>query len=136
MQHKISLLEYDLMLSETMQLTVSYEPKESCTVVMDKRLLHSLVDNLISNAIKYNHTKGTIKIIVTASTLTIENSGRKMHKSEYAQLFHRYERGESSEGGFGLGLHIVAKIVEHYGFNIAMTPLHPSGTQVTLGFSA
>ena len=118
--------------AKELRVTMNLTPRTE--VVMDSKLLCSLLDNLLSNAVKYNQLQGFINITLTSTFLSIENGGSKLPVTAYKNLFKPYVRLASSEGGFGLGLHIVSKIVEHYGFEITIQPLESRGTVVRVVF--
>jgi signal transduction histidine kinase len=85
-------------------------------VVMDKDLADILINNLIKNAVRHNVENGFIRIRLTETTLTIENAGNDPGVPTEA-LFEQFSRA-SDQGFMGIGLAIVKKITEHYGFHI------------------
>lgn len=95
-------------------LTLGQE-MQPCNVRMSKYLADILLNNLFSNAIRHNHSGGSIEIILQAGLLTISNTG----KSEVLdnQLFERFSKSASSEGT-GLGLAISMQICALYGFTL------------------
>jgi signal transduction histidine kinase len=95
-------------------LTLGQE-MQPCNVRMSKYLADILLNNLFSNAIRHNHSGGSIEIILRAGLLTISNTG----KSEVLdnQLFERFSKSASSEGT-GLGLAISMQICALYGFTL------------------
>ncbi|MBT4178639.1 MAG: GHKL domain-containing protein [Campylobacteraceae bacterium] len=79
-----------------------------------------LIDNNISNAIKYSYPNSTINI-----NLKIKNSGYLLEFIDYGigikdtdKLFTRYYREESTTGGFGIGLNIVKSILDQYNITL------------------
>jgi two-component system OmpR family sensor kinase len=75
--------------------------------------------NLIENAIKYNEKNGIIEIEFDKSIVKIKNTGKSINKPE--KIFEKFYR-ENDAGtteGLGLGLSIVKKICEKYGFKIS-----------------
>lgn len=75
--------------------------------------------NLIENAIKYNEKNGIIEIEFDKSTVKIKNTGKSINKPE--KIFEKFYREDSAgtTEGLGLGLSIVKKICEKYGFKIS-----------------
>ncbi len=91
-----------------------------------------LIDNLLSNAVKYNRQGGALEIILTAEALKIKDSGIGIEEKELQTIFERFKRANKSEGGFGIGLHIVYGIVQIYNFDITITSTLHQGTEVTI----
>jgi two-component system OmpR family sensor kinase len=58
-----------------------------------------------------------------------------MDAKTQAKVFGRFERGDESEGGFGIGLDIVSGIVKQYEYSIDMVSKLGEGTTVKLLFS-
>lgn len=76
--------------------------------------LQRIVDNNLSNAIKYATNKSTIEVSLHVKSTEVEfkvtNMGKPIQKPE--KLFERYYREDQVRGGFGLGLNIVKEICE------------------------
>ncbi len=98
----------------------------------NRHKLTRVIDNLISNAIKYNRRKGIIKITLKDKLLSIYDSGTGMFEHEIPMMFDRYKRFNESEGGFGIGLSIVKKILNEYAANIEVTSKKSEWTMVEI----
>jgi len=85
---------------------------QNLEIEVDKEDLIRLIDNLLSNAIKYTPTAGTLEIKLI-KCLEIINDGELLNQQKIMQKF---VRDNKSEGGFGLGLYIVQKICDSYGY--------------------
>lgn len=74
--------------------------------------------NLLENAIKYNKTQGIIEIIFSEKTVFIKNQGNKI--KEPNKIFNKFYREDLAGNieGLGLGLSIVKKICNKYGFKV------------------
>lgn len=88
--------------------------------------------NLLNNAIKYNKIDGKISIFLKNNTLSIEDSGIGINKDKIKDIFKRYYRATSEQGGFGIGLSIVERICEEYNINIQVKSEEKIGTTFTL----
>lgn len=97
---------------------------------MDRNDALRLVDNLLSNAIKYNKQKGLLRMTLTQEALVIEDGGVGMKKEIIGQILQRFKRANSSEGGFGIGLHIVSQVCKNYGLTLAIDSEENRGTKV------
>jgi two-component system OmpR family sensor kinase len=91
-----------------------------------------LIDNILSNAIKYNKIAGFIKIYLDDNFLSIEDSGKGIEKENLKTLFERYSRFDKSVGGFGIGLNIVSLIAKEYNLKIDIKSEINIGTTVEI----
>ncbi len=105
---------------------------EHATIFMDKRKLSRVIDNLISNAIKYNKRGGKIEIILNENSLKIRDSGIGIPEDKIPFMFDRYMRFNQSVGGFGVGLSIVKKIIDEYNMQIEVDSKEGEGTTMVL----
>ena len=91
---------------------------EDAYIEGSKKLLYSLVYNLIDNAIKYNKEKGKVNINLfsygTNIILEVKDEGIGIKKDEQERIFERFYRVDKSHskeiGGTGLGLSIVKHV--------------------------
>jgi len=107
---------------------------EPCTLKIAPTKAKMLVNNLISNAIKYSHPKSNIKIFITQNTLVVQDEGIGIAKEKLALIFKRFTRANSYAGGFGVGLSIVDSIVKEYNYTISVTSKLDVGTKITIEF--
>ncbi len=89
-------------------------------IYMDKNKLTKLIDNLISNAIKYNIKGGVLKFVLANKTLCVYNSAKINFDGKLDDFFKRYKRGDKKVGVFGIGLHIVAMVAQEYSLDISL----------------
>lgn len=91
---------------------------EMLNVSMDPYLAEILINNLISNAIKYNNSEEVITIVSDKSSFVISNFGEKALEHP-SKLFHRFYRESNETKSTGLGLAIVKKICDLYQFKVS-----------------
>lgn len=106
--------------------------KENVFIVCDIKKLSKLIDNILSNAIKYNKFQGFIKVTLKDKILIIEDSGKGMSKDNLENLFTRYKRFDKSVGGFGIGLNIVSLIAKEYDLKIDVISKIDVGTRIKI----
>lgn len=94
-----------------------YKSSEILKVSMDPYLADILVNNLISNAVKYSKKGELITIITTQTSLVVSNLGEKPLEHP-EKLFHRFYRESNGVKSTGLGLAIVKKICDFYQFEV------------------
>jgi PAS domain S-box-containing protein len=110
------------------------------TVVADPDRMRQVVDNLLSNALKYSSDGTNIDVMVTfesGSILTaVSDYGIGIPKDEIPQLFERFHRARNVSsryyGGLGLGLYIARAIVEAHGGSITVISEEGKGSTFTL----
>lgn len=107
----------------------------SCVVKMDRTKAQRLINNLISNAIKYSKKDSKINIELINCKLMVEDFGIGIKEEELKEIFVRYKRGENSEGGFGIGLDIVKSVCQEYGLILNLESKEKVGTKFFVDFS-
>jgi len=126
-------IEYFDILAKSKNITIKHSLDDS-TIVMDRRKFVRVLDNLLSNAIKYNIRGGKIEIILLEDYLTICDTGIGIAEEKIPFMFDRYMRFDKSEGGFGVGLSIVKKIVDEYAMKIDVHSKEGVGTRMVLSW--
>jgi signal transduction histidine kinase len=115
------LIKEKLVLFETVieekNLKLALNLKDEIQIYMDPYLAETLVMNLLKNAIVHNEERGEISVKLENNCLIITNSGAALSFSE-TDIFKRFSRSEYNKKSLGIGLSIVQRICELYGFNI------------------
>lgn len=96
-----------------------------------------IVDNLVSNAIKYNKQNGKIIVTLRGNVLTVEDTGIGISNNELTHIFSRFYTVDKSHGesvGFGLGLPIVKKICDRSGWTLNVDSVQGEGTTFKIVF--
>ena len=100
------------------------------TMLGDEEKLHTVIDNLISNAIKYTPQSGNIRISIKLegkfAVIEVHDSGAGVLASDRASLFDPFYRGDGTHEGLvsgsGLGLSIAKEYVDAHGGEIVLLP--------------
>jgi PAS domain S-box-containing protein len=108
----------------------------SSPIVGDSSRIGQLLDNLISNAIKFTPGGGVVSITVDSSgdtaVIEVQDSGLGISAEDQKQLFERFFRTRSATelaiAGTGLGLSIVKAIVDAHGGTITIESAEGEGT--------
>ncbi len=127
-------VEYFRVILNAKALDCRLDLKNSETLFIDRNKIVRVIDNLISNAIKYNKKNSFIKIVLKERSFSVEDGGIGIEEGQIDQMFERYSRFNDSEGGFGLGLNIVKEIVDEYNLNIKVESKLKIGTKVTISW--
>ncbi len=109
-------------------------------VESDNYLLSIIIENLISNSIKYNHINGTIEVELKKSTneitLIISDNGIGISEQDLNKIFNSFYRSDVSNHpeikGTGLGLSIVKRLCDVLNFEISVESKLNEKTQFSL----
>lgn len=119
-----------------LQILIDVE-EENMILFFDKEVIMIILDNLISNALKYTE-KGYIRIRaewitdneVRYAQLSVEDTGYGIGKEALTHIFERYyqESGEHQASGTGIGLALVKNLVQLHEGQIHVTSVPNIGT--------
>jgi len=126
-------VEYFAILAGSKKVTFDLNLNYS-TIFIDGIKIARVVDNLISNAIKYNKRGGKIEITLRKDYFIVRDSGIGIEAEKVSDIFERYTRFNSSEGGFGIGLNIVKSIIDEYSLKISVQSVLKEGTSIRVDF--
>lgn len=104
----------------------------------DKNKIMRILHNLMSNAFKFNHAKGYVKVSLQQAgdnvEISVTDSGCGISDESKPHIFERFYtgHGKSSIGGNGIGLHIVQEYVKLHEGTISVADNHPSGSIFTI----
>ncbi len=121
-------------------ITLDVRSGGDIVVMGDGFRLRQVMDNFVSNAIKYNNDGGSVIVTVTDAgrnaRITVRDTGRGMRPDEQERLFERFYRADSvrqtSIHGTGLGLNIAREIIEEHGGSVAVESEQGVGTTFTV----
>jgi signal transduction histidine kinase len=103
-------------------LEIELAVKDDVSVAAPASVLSVALTNLISNAIKYT-LEGSVRVEVGAGRIEVIDTGPGIKPEDAERLFQRGVRGEGVGGsGAGLGLAIVRRLCELYGWKVSMRP--------------
>jgi signal transduction histidine kinase len=114
---------------------ISTQVEEQCrlSVPAPEKVIESVIGNLLRNALTYTDS-ATVTVRIEPHRVTIENTGPGMEASAVEQVFQPYFRNQRQRGGFGVGLTIVKRLTDRFGWpiNIESEPGH--GTRASIEF--
>jgi signal transduction histidine kinase len=101
-----------------------------------KTKLQRIVDNTISNAIKYSHDNETVDVILkeVAGHIVFEIRDYGVGIEDVKKIFSRYYREDQAKGGFGIGLNIVKQIIDEEEISLDVSSIVGKGTVFTYTF--
>ncbi len=126
---RIEMLE-DLAKSKKVEVAI-----EPLWIEVSKQGFIKVIDNLLSNALKYTPDGGLIKIIAKKGKIVIEDSGIGIDEKDLVRIFERYYRATEQGEGKGIGLDIVKSVCDRESIGIRIHSRKNKGTKVVLDCS-
>ena len=137
--HRINVADYfgDCVEQKGIELNYCNLVQPDTVVIADPEQMKKVINNIISNSVKYmDKPKGMIDIRildeVDSIQVEIEDNGKGIAQKDLGKIFERFYRTDASrnsaQGGSGIGLSIVKKIVEEHGGYIWATGKEGEGT--------
>ena len=107
----------------------------------NSELLHSAIENVVRNAIRYTGTGNPVEVSVTtqkpsSALIVVRDHGPGVPESELANIFQPFYRiaddRNRESGGAGLGLAIAGRVVRIHGGTICARNAQPHGLEVEI----
>lgn len=118
-------------------LSVDFTPT-SASVVSDYKWVTFMLEQIISNSIKYS-SKGSIKIYGTSSSITVEDQGIGISKDDLPRIMEKGYTGYNGHNeklSTGLGLYLVKKTADMLEISVNIESEINKGTKVTLSWGS
>lgn len=122
----------ELIEKKNIVLTLDTKP---CSITIAPTKAKMLINNLLSNSIKYSHPNSNIKIYLDETKLIVEDEGIGIEDKKLKTIFKRFTRANSYAGGFGVGMSIIESIIKEYSFKIEINSTVNVGTKITIYFT-
>ena len=128
---------------EIKKKNISTSVEGTAKITADQGMIYELVENLVSNAVKYNKDGGSVTVSITDTDagvcLQVKDTGigiEKEHLPRLCERFYRVDKSHSKRiGGTGLGLAIVKHICAISNAELSIESDFGIGTTVTVIFS-
>jgi PAS domain S-box-containing protein len=119
-------------------------PNGTLLIDGDEVRLEQVVQNLLTNAIKYSPQGGPVEVWVEQHgrqvRLLVTDGGMGIPQRDQPQLFQRFYRASNAEAqsmsGMGIGLYVVKQIVTLHGGTVAVESCEGAGSTFTVSFPA
>jgi signal transduction histidine kinase len=129
-------------LIENDRIEINFDSKKFSYVKADQSMLEIILENIISNSIKYSHNSKLIEIAITdtdsSAKCNIKDYGIGLNEEQTSRLFDRFYRADESRDakipGNGLGLAIVKRLADLQNFKIEVSSQSGSGTSFSISF--
>jgi signal transduction histidine kinase len=134
----VECVESSMPVALTKEITLASHTEPVPEVHGDAARLAQVLDNLVSNALKFTPAGGEVDVRLTvaegAAVVEVHDTGQGLDEDEQGQLFERFFRSsraaENAIPGTGLGLAIAKTIVERHGGRIELESAIDRGTTV------
>ena len=129
--------------AEAKNQQLSFRPYEHMVVVHgDRDRVGQVVNNIVTNAIKYSLEQATIRIFITEDEkyfkINVKDTGMGISREDLPRIFERFYRVDKARsramGGTGLGLAIAKEIMETHGGKLTAESEYGKGTTMTMWF--
>ncbi len=115
---------------------------DDISVYAETAVLEILINNLVSNAVKFSHDGGKIKVSLkrdgNRAVLSVEDNGIGMTEETGRHIFDKFYQADSSHSkeGNGLGMALVKRVIDVIGGEITVESELGVGTKFTVRFDA
>ncbi len=118
-------------------------PRELTPIFVDKDLLRIAINNLMTNAIKYNRPGGTVTLTAEENDdlilIKVSDTGIGIAPENWHKIFEKFYRVEDDEvrerSGHGLGLPLAMQIVQLHHGQVHVNSVPNEGTEFTIEFN-
>jgi signal transduction histidine kinase len=125
---------------DSIDVKINKDVPSELNIIGEKRYTSLIVQNLLENALKYNHPGGRIRVRAERNTnhvlLTIGNTGRPIPPDAQPHIFEQFRRGgtNSAISGHGLGLNLARQLARLHGGDIRLACSENDWTEFELRF--
>ncbi|MBR1486551.1 MAG: hypothetical protein IJ597_04775, partial [Synergistaceae bacterium] len=117
-------------------INFSFELEKNLSCEIDRNKFRHVIDNLLSNALRYTNSGGDVKVKLQSSAgkiiIEVSDTGIGISEKDLPNIFERFYRADESRarvtGGSGVGLAIVKATVEAHGGTITATSVKGKGS--------
>ncbi len=125
--------------AEAKGMDVGLDSPEHLVAQIDGVAFHSILENLLNNAIAHGRVGGRVDISLSSTDkqirLAVTDDGPGIPDAERSRLLQRFQRGNTQARGSGLGLAIVHQAAQRMDAELSMGPgLNGTGITFTLHF--
>lgn len=120
------------------EVHLDFDIPDDARIVADAGLLREAVFNLVSNAAKFSQPQGRVRVCARETWIAVEDHGPGVVAEDRPNLFRHEIKtsrpGSAGERGTGLGLPLVADIMEAHGGRVFLDETYHTGARFVLEF--
>lgn len=124
-------VEAHQVMAEQREVELALVGEDSAVASIDPMRMRQVIDNLITNAIKYNREWGSVTVAVAVEpgpggvSVEVRDTGQGIPDADLPRIFDRFYRTKSAKSsttvGTGLGLSITREIIHRHGGHLTVT---------------
>lgn len=134
------------MKAKSIYFVIDFKPKTDLTLLLDGNHAGKILNNLISNALKFTEQGGNIKLSVQHHfnmenwlQISVIDDGEGIHAKDLENVFDRFYQAEHSDnkqasGGTGIGLALAKELANLFGGDLTVKSIYGEGSQFTFAF--
>lgn len=126
-------MERASVLADGRPIRAEFTETERLFVTAPEKVLSVLLGNLLRNAFSYTDA-GSVTVSVDHEGVWIRDTGIGMQPEQVARMYHPFVRGDHRRGGHGVGLTIVRRLSDRFGWPVNIETQPGVGTQVRIRF--
>ncbi len=126
-------LERASLINPDSSISVEVEEETRLMVSAPEKVLESVIGNLLRNALAYTDA-GKVSVRIGEGAIVIEDTGPGMDPGAVQKAFQPYFRNQRQRGGFGVGLTIVKRLTDRFGWPVTIDSEPARGTRATVEF--
>ena len=126
-------LERALPLAEGRPVAMQVEARCLLSLNAPEKVLSVLLGNLLRNAVAYTHA-GRVRVEIQPDAVVIEDTGVGLPAGRLRDLDQPFVRGSTGGPGYGVGLTIVRRLSDRFGWPVEFTSQVGVGTRVRVTF--
>lgn len=116
------------------EVTTSLRANGLLEISAPERVLAIVFTNLLRNAFSYTE-KGRVQVLIDRNGVTVQDSGCGMSEADLERMFEPFYRGhDRSNEGYGLGLSIVRRLCDRFGWHLHADSELGAGTEIRVEF--
>jgi signal transduction histidine kinase len=120
-------------LAEGKPVALQFDARCRLSLEAPEKVLSVLIGNLLRNAVAYTDA-GRVRVEIDASSITIEDTGVGLPAERVRDVGRPFVRGSSGPPGHGVGLTIVRRLSDRFGWPVEFTSEVGVGTRVQVTF--
>lgn len=113
------------------RVSAQVEQDNGLLVFAPEKIVESVIGNLLRNAVAYTE-QGRVLVHICGDRVTIEDSGPGMEPTQVEEAFKPFVSRQ--RGGFGVGLTIVRRLTDRFGWAVEVDSEPGRGTRVSVTF--